>query len=75
MGVAAIGKECKPAPSVDEALVRLREIVERVREKDTDIEASLDLLEEGIELANFCTEEIDRGTWPEQALEETDGEA
>lgn len=45
------------------AKARLDEIVSQVRKKDTSLEASLDLLEEGVRLANQCTELIDRADW------------
>jgi exodeoxyribonuclease VII small subunit len=38
---------------------RLEAIVAQVRKKDTSLEKSLDLLEEGVRLANACTELID----------------
>jgi exodeoxyribonuclease VII small subunit len=40
------------------ARARLEEIVSQVRKKDTSLEKSLDLLEEGVRLANQCTELI-----------------
>jgi exodeoxyribonuclease VII small subunit len=42
---------------------RLEEIVGQVRKKDTSLEKSLDLLEEGVRLANQCTELIDSADW------------
>ena len=42
---------------------RLEEIVVQVRKKDTSLEKSLDLLEEGVRLANACTELIDHADW------------
>lgn len=42
---------------------RLEEIVTQVRKKDTSLEKSLDLLEEGVRLANQCTELIDHADW------------
>jgi len=45
------------------ARVRLEEIVAQVRKKDTSLEKSLDLLEEGVRLANQCTELIDHADW------------
>lgn len=45
------------------AKVRLEEIVAQVRKKDTSLEKSLDLLEEGVRLANVCTELIDHADW------------
>ncbi|MCL4554493.1 MAG: exodeoxyribonuclease VII small subunit [Actinobacteria bacterium] len=53
---------------------RLEEIVTQVRKKDVSLEQSLDLLEEGIRLANICTELSDQ-TDLRQALEgPADGE-
>ncbi len=43
----------------EQARVRLEEIVGEVRKKDTSLEKSLDLLEEGVRLANICTELVD----------------
>lgn len=45
------------------ARTRLEEIVAQVRKKDTSLEKSLDLLEEGVRLANQCTELIDHADW------------
>jgi exodeoxyribonuclease VII small subunit len=45
------------------ARTRLEDIVTQVRRKDTSLEQSLDLLEEGVKLANACTEQIDRLEW------------
>ncbi|MDZ4063097.1 MAG: exodeoxyribonuclease VII small subunit [Coriobacteriia bacterium] len=42
---------------------RLEEIVVQVRKKDTSLEQSLDLLEEGVRLANVCTELSDHTEW------------
>jgi exodeoxyribonuclease VII small subunit len=42
---------------------RLEDIVTQVRKKDTSLEKSLDLLEEGVRLANACTELIDHQDW------------
>jgi len=46
--------------SFDDALERLEEIAHIVQNKDMDLEKSLDFLEEGIKLANFCTTKIDQ---------------
>ncbi len=46
-----------------QARTRLEEIVAQVRKKDTSLEKSLDLLEEGVRLANQCTELIDHADW------------
>jgi exodeoxyribonuclease VII small subunit len=43
--------------------LRLEEIVSQVRKKDVSLEKSLDLLEEGVRLANQCTELIDHADW------------
>lgn len=45
------------------ARTRLEEIVVQVRKKDTSLEQSLDLLEEGVRLANTCTELSDHTEW------------
>lgn len=52
---------------------RLEEIVSQVRKKDTSLEKSLDLLEEGVRLANQCTELIDHADW--EFAETGNGEA
>lgn len=46
-----------------QARTRLEEIVTQVRKKDTSLEKSLDLLEEGVRLANVCTELSDHSEW------------
>jgi exodeoxyribonuclease VII small subunit len=43
----------------EQARIRLEEIAAEVRKKDTSLEKSLDLLEEGVRLANICTELVD----------------
>ena len=43
----------------EQARARLEEIAAEVRKKDTSLERSLDLLEEGVRLANACTELVD----------------
>lgn len=43
----------------EQARIRLEEIATLVRKKDTSLEKSLDLLEEGVRLANICTELVD----------------
>lgn len=47
----------------ESARVRLEQIAAEVRKKDTSLEKSLDLLEEGVRLANQCTELIDATQW------------
>jgi exodeoxyribonuclease VII small subunit len=49
--------------SFEQARVRLEEIASQVRRKDTSLEKSLDLLEEGVRLANLATEQIDHTQW------------
>ncbi|MDY0088441.1 MAG: exodeoxyribonuclease VII small subunit [Coriobacteriia bacterium] len=46
-----------------QARARLEEIVTQVRKKDVSLEKSLDLLEEGVRLANVCTELSDHTEW------------
>lgn len=46
-----------------QARARLEEIVLQVRKKDVSLEKSLDLLEEGVRLANVCTELSDHTEW------------
>lgn len=46
-----------------QAKQRLEEIVVQVRSKDMTLEKSLDLLEEGVRLANMCTELSDHTEW------------
>ena len=46
-----------------QARMRLEEIVTQVRSKDISLEKSLDLLEEGVRLANTCTELSDHTEW------------
>ena len=46
-----------------QARARLEDIVGQVRKKDMSLESSLDLLEEGVRLANACTEQIDQSEW------------
>lgn len=60
--------------SFTQARTRLEEIVSQVRRKDVSLEKSLDLLEEGVRLANQCTELIDHADW-EAAASPLAGEA
>ncbi len=53
-----------------QARTRLEEIVVQVRKKDCSLEKSLDLLEEGVRLANTCTELSDHAEWPTVVAEE-----
>jgi len=54
----------------DQARVRLEEIVAQVRRKDVSLETSIDLLEEGVRLANLCTELSDHTEWRAVAEEQ-----
>ena len=58
--------------SFSTAKSRLEEIVVQVRKKDTSLEKSLDLLEEGVRLANACTELIDHADWTTGAPSDDD---
>jgi exodeoxyribonuclease VII small subunit len=51
----------------DNARTRLEEIVTQVRKKEVSLEKSLDLLEEGVRLANQCVEQIDHADWDSAA--------
>jgi exodeoxyribonuclease VII small subunit len=54
---------------------RLEEILVQVRKKDTSLEQSLELLEEGVRLANLCNELIDKSSWEApRGAEETGSE-
>ena len=54
------------------ARVRLEEIASEVRKKDTSLEKSLDLLEEGVRLANICTELVDHTDMTPEPVDESD---
>ncbi|HCG99704.1 MAG TPA: exodeoxyribonuclease VII small subunit [Actinobacteria bacterium] len=60
--------------SYDHALDRLEEIAEQVRKKEISLEASLDLLEESIQLATLCNQQIDYTAWIPQNEEDSPGE-
>jgi exodeoxyribonuclease VII small subunit len=47
----------------EQTRTRLEEILVAVRKKDTSLEQSLELLEEGVRLANMCNELIDKTSW------------
>ena len=57
-----------------QARTRLEEIVVQVRKKDCSLEKSLDLLEEGVRLANTCTELSDHSEWQRVAQERQSGD-
>jgi exodeoxyribonuclease VII small subunit len=63
--------------SFSTAKSRLEDIVAQVRKKDTSLEKSLDLLEEGVRLASACTELIDHAEWTvgTESAEEADATA
>ena len=74
-----VAPEHDAAPDADpenysDAKARLDEIVKQVRAKDVSLERSLDLLEEGVKLANQCTELIDQTRWEDEPVAEEDGE-
>lgn len=50
-----------------EALTRLEAIVKKVKSDDLPLDESLELLEEGVELANLCTEKTDHTNWKEES--------
>lgn len=56
------------------ALSRLEEIAELVKKREISLEDSLDLLEESIQLATICNQQIDYTAWLPQIDEETPGE-
>ena len=59
----------------NDALRRLEAIVEEVKKDGMSLDNSLDLLEEGVELANACTEKTDHTYWKEETeKEDSDGE-
>ena len=58
-----------------DAKARLDEIVKQVRAKDVSLERSLDLLEEGVKLANQCTEMIDQTRWEEASEDDEEADA
>lgn len=60
--------------SFEEALGRLEAIVGEVKQKDIPLDKSLDLLEEGVRLANVCTEKTDHTYWREEIEEPNDTE-
>jgi len=62
-------------PTFREALGRLEEIVSEVKKKETDLDRSLELLEEGVALANVCTEKIDHTRIVGQEQEQGEQEA
>ena len=61
--------------SFSTARARLEEIVSQVRKKDTSLEKSLDLLEEGVRLANACTELIDHQDWATTSVADAEDDA
>ena len=72
MGEMMAGKDNQTYETYDAAKGRLDQIVTDVRAKDVSLEASLDLLEEGVALANRCTELIDVASWSIPVDDEND---
>jgi len=60
--------------SFEEALKRLEAIVAEVKKKDVPLDKSLDLLEEGVKLANICTEKTDHTYWREEIKEPSESD-
>jgi len=59
----------------DQALNRLEEIADLVRKKEISLEDSLDLLDESIQLATVCNQQIDYTAWlPQTEDDESPGE-
>lgn len=52
--------------SFEDALERLDAIVLEVKRDDVSLDKSLELLEEGVRLANACTEKTDHSYWREE---------
>lgn len=59
----------------EQTRARLEEILVQVKKKDTTLEQSLELLEEGVRLANLCNELVDQTSWQREAVEAAEGEA
>ncbi len=64
-------KEQEQYLDFQEAMTRLNQIVDMVRSKELSLEKSIDMLEEAVQLANVCTENIDKTQWLESG--EDDG--
>jgi exodeoxyribonuclease VII small subunit len=60
-----------PEISFETALGRLEEIVSEVKREDVSLDKSLELLEEGVRLANACTEKTDHSCWREEVESST----
>ena len=56
----------------EQALSRMHQIVDIVRDKELGLEESIDMLEEAVQLANICTENIDKVQWLNAQIGETD---
>ena len=57
----------------EQALYRLEEIADLVRKKEISLEDSLNLLEESVQLATICNQQIDYTAWLPQTDEESSG--
>lgn len=55
----------------EKALKRLEEIARLVKKRETSLEESLDLLEESVELFNYCNESLEL---PKREVVEDEGE-
>lgn len=45
--------------SFEQAYTKLKEIVEKLESSDTDLEESLKIFEQGIELINYCNKKLE----------------
>lgn len=52
----------KERPSFEEALEKLEEIVEELKNDDITLEKSVELYEKGLELSKICSETLDQAT-------------
>ena len=50
----------KEHQSFEEALARLKEIVNELEDESISLEDSIELFEEGIQLSKFCTETLEQ---------------
>lgn len=50
----------KQHQSFEEALARLKEIVNELEDESISLEDSIELFEEGIQLSKFCTETLEQ---------------
>lgn len=57
----------------EQAIRRLEEIVEKMKDEDTSINESLKLYKEGVELSLFCSESLSRTEQEVKMLRESAG--